>query len=213
MKVASPGPRRSAPRPARGMRGSPLRARHAARRGLALTELLLALPVFFFIVFAIVRLAQAQGILVPAHHAARYSAWTQAALAAAPASRPPSGLTDEDARLAAHAPAGAATAVEVVVETEGESVARRIAPLYASIFAADLARTGRAVATARVREGADRGARFFPAGATSARVVVPVGCGGPSAGAPAGGASPRTGWMPALGEGPARVWSRAFGSE
>jgi hypothetical protein len=194
-------------------RTSPAHPRRGARGGLALTELLLALPVFFFIVLALARIAQAHGILVPAHQAARYGAWTQAALAAAPASRPPAGLTAEDARLAAHAPAGASTTVDVSLEPDGESAARRIAPLYASIFAGDLARTGRAVATARVRESAGRGTRFFRAGATSVRVVVPAGCGGPSAGAPGGDPSSRTGWMPSLGEGAARVWSRAFGSE
>jgi hypothetical protein len=194
--------RASVPRPLRG-----------ARDGLALTELLLALPVFFFIVLALARIAQAHGILVPALQAARYGAWTQAALSAAPASRPPAALTLEDARLAAHAPEEASTTVDVTLEPDGESAARRIAPLYASIFAGDLARTGRAVATARVRESASHGARFFPAGSASARVVVPVGCGGPSVGAPGGGPSSRTGWMPSLGEGAARVWSRAFGSE
>jgi len=180
--------------------GSQPRARRSAS-GIALTELLLALPVFFFLLLALVRVTRAQAVLAPAHHAARYAAWSQAAEASATASLPPAGTTVGDAVRAAGAPAGAQVTVETLPDTEGEAAARRAAPLHASVFAVDLSQAGRAVATARVAE--DRGApvRLFPPATSTSRVTVPVGPGRPK----------RPGWMATLGEGPQRFAARAYG--
>jgi hypothetical protein len=176
-------------------------ARRAAS-GVALTELLLALPVFFFILLALTRVTRAQAVLAPAHHAARYAAWSQAAEVAAPPSTPPARTTVEDAIRAAGAPAGARVTVGTLSDPEGESAARQVVPLHASVFAADLAQAGRAVATARVAEADEAPARLFPPAASTARVTVPVGAGRPK----------RPGWIATLGEGPQRFAARAYGA-
>ncbi len=183
-----------------GAPASPGTAPRSARRGVALTELLLALPVLCLLILAVSRLGQAQGILAPAHHAARYAAWSEAAVAAAPPASPVPAVLDGDAERAAHAPPGARVALESLPIPEGRSAARRLVSAHAEVIVPDLAQAGRVQVTARVREDERNGAGLFPAAEASARAVAPVGPARPR----------RPGWMPTLGEGPSRFWSRAF---
>lgn len=178
------------------------RARRTARgaAGLALTELLLALPALCLVILAVSRIGQSQGVLVPAHLAARYAAWSEAAAASAPPAAPVPSALAADAERAAHAPRGAHVAVDTLPSSEGGWAARRAAPAHAEVIVPDLAMAGWARSSARVREDVRAGARPFPAAEAASSAVVPVGLGRPR----------RPGWMPELGEGAGRLWSRAF---
>lgn len=189
-------PSRSAPRSPRLCGGSRHDGRRSARgraRGVALTEFLLCLPVFGFLVLAVARVGQAQALLAPAHQAARYAAWTQARLGNAP--------TDDEVRRFGHVPDACRISCEASFDPQGAATARALAPLRAPIFAGDWTGVGRAAATVRVREGARGGSRLFPSASVESRVIVLTGDGIPG----------RGGWVPALGEGPSRFWSAAYG--
>lgn len=160
--------------------------------GAALTELLLGLPVFFFALGALVRFAQAQALLAPAHEAARYAAWTRARLGIAP--------PEDEVRRAAHAPTDAHWTLDQGEDVQGESMARRIAPRRWAMFAADFSGVGRAEAVARLRERGRDVPRPFPPASAASRVTVPMGSAIPA----------RAGWSRGLGGGPSRLWDAAY---